>query len=170
MAAQATLRVLGTSRDATGSFAWMEKGGRNPRGLLSALATAVAPSLPGTAVPGRYRADARWSVGARTSLTNPRSGEGGIRTPGGKPHSGLANRRTRPLCDLSGCTAWIWRRERDSNPRCLRTVVFKTTTINHSDIPPCRWDTWRHHGSVPLPACQRPRRSTALIGSPGWFF
>ena len=31
----------------------------------------------------------------------------------------------------------IWRRERDSNPRCLATsLVFKTSSINHSDISP----------------------------------
>ena len=30
-----------------------------------------------------------------------------------------------------------WRREWDSNPRALRPPVFKTGTINRSDIPPC---------------------------------
>ena len=31
----------------------------------------------------------------------------------------------------------FWRRERDSNPRCLSTsLVFKTSSINHSDISP----------------------------------
>ena len=30
-----------------------------------------------------------------------------------------------------------WRRERDSNPRCLATsLVFKTSSINHSNISP----------------------------------
>ena len=31
-----------------------------------------------------------------------------------------------------------WRRERDSNPRCFRTTVFRTVTIDHSDISPFR--------------------------------
>ena len=32
---------------------------------------------------------------------------------------------------------FAWRRERDSNPRCLSTsLVFKTSSINHSDISP----------------------------------
>ena len=31
----------------------------------------------------------------------------------------------------------VWRRERDSNPRCLAaSPVFKTGSINHSDISP----------------------------------
>ena len=31
----------------------------------------------------------------------------------------------------------VWRRERDSNPRCLSTSpVFKTGSLNHSDISP----------------------------------
>ena len=31
----------------------------------------------------------------------------------------------------------FWRRERDSNPRCLSaSLVFKTSSINHSDISP----------------------------------
>ena len=44
----------------------------------------------------------------------------------------------------------VWRRERDSNPRRLAaSLVFKTSSINHSDISPCRDQT------PPIPV-QRP--------------
>jgi hypothetical protein len=29
-----------------------------------------------------------------------------------------------------------WRRGRDSNPRCFRTPLFESGTINHSDTSP----------------------------------
>ena len=48
----------------------------------------------------------------------------------------LAGEPLRPLGYFSIC---IWRRERDSNPRCLSTsLVFKTSAINHSAISPCK--------------------------------
>ena len=40
---------------------------------------------------------------------------------------------------LHGLRYDIWRRERDSNPRCLATsLVFKTSALNHSAISPDR--------------------------------
>ena len=51
-----------------------------------------------------------------------------------------------PLRPLGYFSTWLanafrkgkWRRERDSNPRCLSaSLVFKTSAINHSAIPPC---------------------------------
>ena len=50
-----------------------------------------------------------------------------------------------PLRPLGYFSIWLaigfdegkWRRERDSNPRCLSaSLVFKTSAINHSAIPP----------------------------------
>src|SRR5687767_8742731 len=32
----------------------------------------------------------------------------------------------------------MWRRGRDSNPRCFRTPLFESGTINHSDTSPSR--------------------------------
>lgn len=51
--------------------------------------------------------------------------------------SGLANRRTRPT--MRPPHAWYereWRRERDSNPRNVSSLVFKTSAIDHSAISP----------------------------------
>ena len=45
-----------------------------------------------------------------------------------------------------------WRRERDSNPRCFRTTVFKTVTIDHSDISPFR-SLW--YNNILLKKCQQ---------------
>ena len=77
-------------------------------------------------------------------------GEGGIRTLDGLPHTAFPVRRPRPLGDLSAgdrrgpgrCATWAdgsgseWRRGWDSNPRCLRTPLFESGTINHSDTSP----------------------------------
>ena len=48
-----------------------------------------------------------------------------------------------PLAGEPLTATWVllhidfWRRERDSNPRCLAaSLVFKTSSINHSDISP----------------------------------
>ena len=43
-----------------------------------------------------------------------------------------------PSSRRGGCEAWSlsWRRERDSNPRSFRSVVFKTTAFGRSAIPP----------------------------------
>ena len=42
-----------------------------------------------------------------------------------------------PNMTMPGGHSHIWRRERDSNPRCLAaSPVFKTGSINHSDISP----------------------------------
>ena len=77
-----------------------------------------------------------------------RGGEGGIRTRDGLPHTAFPVRRPRPLGDLSGrhdttrrgdtAGSWTceWRRGRDSNPRCFRTPLFESGTINHSDTSP----------------------------------
>ena len=52
----------------------------------------------------------------------------------------LAGEPLRPLGYFSMCLhapEKKWRRERDSNPRCLSaSLVFKTSAINHSAIPP----------------------------------
>ncbi len=85
-------------------------------------------------------------------IAPPRStgGEGGIRTRDGFPHTAFPVPRTRPLCDLSGlidsapydahgneADGWHeWRRGRDSNPRCFRTPLFESGTLNHSDTSP----------------------------------
>ncbi len=77
-------------------------------------------------------------------------GEGGIRTLDGLPHTAFPVRRPRPLGDLSAGDAprpgpgrnlgrragWEWRRGWDSNPRCFRTPLFESGTINHSDTSP----------------------------------
>ena len=50
----------------------------------------------------------------------------------------LAGEPLRPLGYFS-TSIRFWRRERDSNPRCLSTsLVFKTSAINHSAISPCK--------------------------------
>ena len=51
----------------------------------------------------------------------------------------LAGEPLRPLGYFSKAyKIFIWRRERDSNPRCLATsLVFKTSALNHSAISPC---------------------------------
>ena len=41
-----------------------------------------------------------------------------------------------------------WRRGRDSNPRCLRTPLFESGTINHSDTSP--------RGRIPKPSAETP--------------
>ncbi len=73
-------------------------------------------------------------------------GEGGIRTLDGLPHTAFPVRRPRPLGDLSAGREQLlpdrvrvegrWRRGRDSNPRCFRTPLFESGTINHSDTSP----------------------------------
>ena len=51
----------------------------------------------------------------------------------------LAGEPLRPLGYFSTAyKIFFWRRERDSNPRCLSTsLVFKTSAFNHSAISPC---------------------------------
>ena len=78
-----------------------------------------------------------------------RGGEGGIRTLApvtpayslsrGAPYSHLGTSpRSVFIIYVNVFGACIWRRERDSNPRCLAaSPVFKTGSINHSDISPC---------------------------------
>ena len=81
-------------------------------------------------------------------------GEGGIRTRDGLPRTAFPVRRHSPLGDLSGkneadrqstgrlcADECRWRRGRDSNPRCFRTPLFESGTINHSDTSPRREDT-----------------------------
>ena len=49
-----------------------------------------------------------------------------------------------------------WRRERDSNPRCLAaSLVFKTSSINHSDISP---RSQRYDYNRTSAACQQQKR------------
>ncbi len=91
---------------------------------------------------------------ARPSKDSRGGGEGGIRTRDGLPHTAFPVRRPRPLGDLStGCDARLpcpgaprcprswdhdraWRRGWDSNPRCFRTPLFESGTLNHSDTSP----------------------------------
>ena len=58
--------------------------------------------------------------------------------------SGLANRRTRPTMrpPRVRLTDGKWRRERDSNPRAVRPLVFKTSAIDHSAISPGGVHAW----------------------------
>ncbi len=75
-------------------------------------------------------------------------GEGGIRTRDGLPQTAFPVRRHSPLGDLSPDKSGPaeradrslrdrgWRRGRDSNPRCFRTPLFESGTINHSDTSP----------------------------------
>ena len=74
-------------------------------------------------------------------------GEGGIRTRDGLPRTAFPVRRHSPLGDLSPerieptgrrrpARHESWRRGRDSNPRCFRTPLFESGTINHSDTSP----------------------------------
>ena len=74
-------------------------------------------------------------------------GEGGIRTLApvtpayslsrGAPYSHLGTSPRSVFMYINVFGACIWRRERDSNPRCLAaSPVFKTGSINHSDISP----------------------------------
>ena len=73
-------------------------------------------------------------------------GERGIRTPARvTPTNGLANHPLQPLGYLSAKAETslncflFWRRGWDSNPRPItETPVFKTGSINHSDISPRR--------------------------------
>ena len=63
----------------------------------------------------------------------------------------LAGEPLRPL----GYFSKQWRRERDSNPRCLATsLVFKTSALNHSAISPDR--TSEIYYTRALAACQPP--------------
>ena len=49
-----------------------------------------------------------------------------------------------------------WRRERDSNPRCLAaSLVFKTSSLNHSDISP---RSQRYDYNRTSAACQQQKR------------
>ncbi len=63
-------------------------------------------------------------------------GEGGIRTHDELPHTAFPVPRPRPLGDLSSGEQCGWRRGWDSNPRCFRTPLFESGTINHSDTSP----------------------------------
>ena len=78
-------------------------------------------------------------------------GEGGIRTRDALPRTAFPVRRHSPLGDLSPASPRdettgrrsagrlhdeSWRRGRDSNPRCFRTPLFESGTINHSDTSP----------------------------------
>ncbi len=90
----------------------------------------------------------RWERGGAPQrlVTRPGKGggEGGIRTLDGLPHTAFPVRRPRPLGDLSGrqdqpgapAGESGWRRGWDSNPRCFRTPLFESGTINHSDTSP----------------------------------
>ena len=50
--------------------------------------------------------------------------------------NGLANRPLQPL-EYFSVSAEIWRREWDSNPRCIAaSLVFKTSSLNRSDTSP----------------------------------
>ena len=99
---------------------------------------------------GPHRANARIGVPA----ARVDGGEGGIRTRDGLPRTAFPVRRHSPLGDLSPVVARNsetdrhcagrspraievgWRRGRDSNPRCFRTPLFESGTINHSDTSP----------------------------------
>src|SRR3972149_9140545 len=66
-------------------------------------------------------------------------GDGLILTRDGLPHTAFPVRRPRPLGDLSAggpADGEGWRGGGDSNPRCLRTPLFESGTINHSDTSP----------------------------------
>ncbi len=103
------------------------------------------------------------SANARPDVRPARvaGGEGGIRTRDGLPRTAFPVRRHSPLGDLSLGTEYrqpwaanrhtpteargrapgghrpdVWRRGRDSNPRCFRTPLFESGTINHSDTSP----------------------------------
>jgi hypothetical protein len=92
--------------------------------------------------PRGREADIGEAIGARFG------GEGGIRTRDGLPRTAFPVRRHSPLGDLSpertkptgmlpaGSGDERWRRGRDSNPRCFRTPLFESGTINHSDTSP----------------------------------
>ena len=73
-------------------------------------------------IPGLFTAEKeRFELSLRFTRTTPLAGE--------------------PLRPLGYFSTWSvctkWRRERDSNPRCLSaSLVFKTSAINHSAIPP----------------------------------
>ncbi len=128
-------------------------------------------------------------------------GEGGIRTLDGLPHTAFPVRRPRPLGDLSAVgtprprlvrdmavgSGSEWRRGWDSNPRCLRTPLFESGTINHSDTSPrrriakrrgprrgrCPWQrrdgaSGRPAGSLPAPRPGRARGHSMSIRRPGW--
>jgi hypothetical protein len=108
----------------------------------------TASSPPSTAREG-YRGCHRRGADARMRRQVPAGGggEGGIRTRDGLPRTAFPVRRHSPLGDLSPDTcgpAWMgrsmcergWRRGRDSNPRCFRTPLFESGTINHSDTSP----------------------------------
>jgi hypothetical protein len=105
------------------------------------------------------------------------------------PHSGLANRRTRPLCDLSrapNCSGVRsqpstfgagWRRERDSNPRgsspgcfqdsCLQPLGHPSTYIE--DYTSGRVEVKRKRCALPRPCTESrqpaPRCSRSPAGS-----
>ena len=63
---------------------------------------------------------------------NPRAGIPTYTLSRGAPSAKLGYFST-----CRNCYSLRWRRERDSNPRCLSaSLVFKTSSINHSDISP----------------------------------
>jgi hypothetical protein len=88
------------------------------------------------------------NAGIGRSARRRGGGEGGIRTRDGLPRTAFPVRRHSPLGDLSPDTSGpagnvptgplrrSWRRGRDSNPRCFRTPLFESGTINHSDTSP----------------------------------
>src|SRR5215208_7118708 len=87
-------------------------------------------------------------LGGARLIADERGGEGGIRTRDGLPRTAFPVRRHSPLGDLSPerketdrrhagrLQNECWRRGRDSNPRCFRTPLFESGTINHSDTSP----------------------------------
>ena len=63
---------------------------------------------------------------------NPRAGIPTYTLSRGAPSAKLGYFST-----CRNCYSLRWRRERDSNPRCLSaSLVFRTSSINHSDISP----------------------------------
>ena len=110
----------------------------------------LSPRSEGNGMPPRLQRDL-WAT--RQPAGSGRRGEGGAQdrsertTPGGPSRRSASHRpdgsyvsedRRRQRTRRGPGLRAGWRRGRDSNPRCFRTPLFESGTINHSDTSPSR--------------------------------
>ena len=158
---------------ATDSAVFEVASGTNPR-------RGDAPAAPCT-VDKTARAAGSWSAEAKAARSTSESWhdarrdggswQGRVRAPE-RAHPKVRERgaeaRTPPGTIRSGS---VWRRGRDSNPRCFRTPLFESGTINHSDtsprgrIPNHGPDPWRRDRSCPAPQATGAAAKSASASS-----
>jgi hypothetical protein len=104
--------------------------------------------LPRTAFPVRRHSPLGDLSHGRRVATRRAEAPRDLSTPAGRPGEGRARgpQRAHPIVrergpekrthDWACAGVRSWRRGRDSNPRCFRTPLFESGTINHSDTSP----------------------------------